>query len=327
MKSFVSSVIGASLLLAARASVLEPYCLVKADGSLFNDDPMPTVTIIYSDTTTITTLAAFTSCGDSHPTPALGSGHSGSPLASVTDSGNAIDRPTGVAQESLRSSQSASTPLIAPSLSSRQPLTTPIVASPSASLLTQGTPLSNGGVFAPSSPTIAPSGGADTAVGSAVAAGSPEAGGSDQSTAIPTGGGGFGGGSSGPNSTATDQIAPGSGTAQLSSNAQVTPTPSGAGILPTAMTTQIVATPGTPSPADPLVSGGSTASRNSSMALSPAATDALLLMQFLKNLGVSVFNSSSQSTASSADGGRSSTSLNESVARILLVSTDLLRAS
>jgi hypothetical protein len=278
-------------------------------------------------------LAAFTSCGDSHPTPALGSEHSGSALASATDSGNAIGRPTSVVQESLRGSQPASTPLLASALSSQQSLSPPIVASPSASLQTQGTPLSNGGVVAPSSSTITSSGGVNTAIGSAVGSGSPEAGGSNQSTTIPTGSGGGGGdggsgdGSSGLNSAATNQIAPESGTAKLSSNAQVTPTPNSVGILPTAMNTQIVTTPGAPSPAGPLVSGGSTASRNSTMTLSPAATDALLLMQFLKNFGVTVFNSSSQVTASSPDDNRNSTSLTESSATMLLVSTDLVRAS
>jgi hypothetical protein len=327
MKIFLSSLVGALLLLTTRASVLEPYCLLKADGSLFDDDPMPTVTIIYSDTTTITTLAAFTGCENGHPTPDLGSGHSGSPLASATGSGNVIDRPTSVAQESLKGSQPASTLPLASWLSSQQPLPVPIVASPSASRLTQGTSLNNGGVVTPSSPPMASSGGANTAIGSAVASGNPEAGGSDQVSAVPTSGGGFSGGSGDPNSAATDQIAPGSGTAQLSSNALATPMPSGVGSVPTAMTTQVVATPGAPSPAGPLASGGSTGSRNSTITLSPAAIDALQLVQFLKNLGVSVFNSSSQFTSSVAGDSRNSTSLTESIANISLVSTGFLRAS
>jgi hypothetical protein len=334
MKISVSSVFGASLLLTAGASVSEPYCLVKAGDSLFNDDPMPTVTIIYSDTTTITSLAAFTSCEDSRPTPALGSEHSGSPLASPTGSGIAVDRPTSVAQESLKGSQSASPLPLASALSSQQPLSAlssqqplsaSIVASPSASLLTQGTPLNNSGVAAPSDPTLALSGGPNTAIGSAVA--STNLSRSDQSEAISTGDGGFGAESRGPNSAATDQMAPGPATAQLSSNAWATSTPSSIGVLPTAMTTQIVATPGAPSPAGPLVSGGSTASQNSTLALSPAATDALQLAQFLKNFGVSLFNSSSQFTASSAGDVRMSTPSTESVANIFLVSIGIPRAS
>jgi hypothetical protein len=336
MKLLGSSFIGALLLTKARAASEDPassashggqYCIGKTGGSLFNDDPVPTVTIIYSGTTTITTLAAFTNCEDGGHTLPADSPSSGIPLASITDSRNAADGPSSARRgESVRSSQSSDTVPNASALVSQQ-LSAPNAASASTSFLTQSTTPTGGNTLVPSSSAAASGAGANTKSGLAGVYDDPQATKSSPHPPTPTRGDAFAGESGISKSAATDQGASGSGGAQPNSNTWATATSSGATFPPTVRSTPTAATPSLPSPAGPRVSDGTAGLWNSTLTLSPAAIDALQLAQFLKNLVVSVFNSSNQVTASMTGDSANSTSLNELIASMSLVSTDLVSPS
>jgi hypothetical protein len=329
MKFFRSYCIGAFLLTKASAAsedVPAPvshagqYCIGKTGGSLFNDDPVPTVTIIYSGTTTVTTLATFTNCEDGHHKLPEGSLSRGVPLASITESQNAADGSTSAGRgDSARSSQPADTVPSASALVSQQ-LPAPNAASASTSFLAQSMTPSGGNTFVPSSLPPASGSGANMKSGLAGVSDDPRATKPSPHSPTPTSDDAFGGESGVPKSAATDQSAPRSGGTQLNSNAWATGTPSGA-------STQAVATPGLLSPAGPRVSGGTAGSWNSTLTLSPAVIDALQLAQFVKNLGASVFNASHPVTVSMAADSGNSTSLTELITNISLVSTDLVSPS
>lgn len=329
MKVFVSGIVGASLLLKARAASenlapsAQQYCFPNAGSLLFDDTPAPTVTIIYSDTTTTTILTAFTTCEDGHHTLPAGS-DGGTLQASTTGSRNAADGQTSAGRgESVRGSQFASTVSLASALSSQQPLSVPIGASTSAGVLTQSTTPTDSNAVAPPNPTAGLGSGTNMNSAPVGASHNSQALFSSPRSAIPTEGNAFGGESDASKSAASSQRAAGSGSAHLNSSPWAIATSTGADSPLTTRSTQVFATPSALSPADPLVPGDTAGSRNSTLTLSPAAIDALQLAQFLKNLGVSVFNSSYQVSGSIASNSRNSTSLAESIANISLVSTDL----
>jgi hypothetical protein len=326
MKLCVSGLVGASLLLKAAAEDLassEQFCLAKAGSPLFNNDPVPTVTIIYSGTTVTTTIAAFTSCEEGRRTLPAES-DSGSLLASTTGSHSAVDGQTSAGSgESLRGSQTASTVPLASALSSQQSLSVPNTASASADLPTQVTTPTNGNRVAAPSPTTGSGSGANTSSAPRGASHVSEAPVSSPHSAITTGSNALGGESDASKSAASSQTASGSGSAHLNSSTWSMATPSGADSLRNAGSTQVFATPSAMPPTNPPIPGETAGSRNSTLTLSRAAVDALQLAQFLKNLGVSVFNSSYQLAGPMASNSRNSTSLAESIADISLVSTDL----
>jgi hypothetical protein len=328
MKLFVSCIVGASLLLQASAACKdiessEQYCLLNAGGSLlFNDDPVPTVTIIYRDTTTTTTLAAFTNCGDGRGTlPASSSG--GSPPASPTASRNIVGVQTSAS--GFGDSQSASANPIASGLSAQQPLSVSSAASVSVEAVTQKTTPTESNVVAPLNPTASLGSGVNTNSALAGASHNPQALTPSPRPAISAGGNAFGSESGASVSAASNQRASGSGSVH-DSNALTAATSSGAESLLTTSSMRVLATPSALSSANPLVPGETAGSRNSTLTLSSAAVDALQLAQFLKNLGVSVFNSSYQVNESMASDGRNSTSLAGLIANISLVSTSVSSA-
>jgi hypothetical protein len=327
MKILHYSLVGASLLLSAgaaseiRASHAEQYCLVKAGSLLFSDEPVPTVTIIYSGTTTTTTLATFTNCEESRHTLPTSSPDSGNSLAPATDSRNAMGGQTSTERGESLTGSPASTVLNASALSSQRTPLTPntVPASPSASILTQSTILNGGNTFTPSGATAVSGDGVNTQSGLARAS-DPQAVKSGSLSAAPTNSEFLPGESDAPKSPATDQRA--SDGAQAS-KALTTAAFSGAGSLSTTRSIQAVTTPGVPSHTGPLVPGESVGSWNSTLTLSPTAIDALQLAQFLKNLGASLFNSSRQAAAAMAGGNDNATASSELIASISLVSSDL----
>ncbi|KAH7061016.1 hypothetical protein BKA63DRAFT_196923 [Paraphoma chrysanthemicola] len=319
MKLFMSCIVGASLLLKASAACKdiessEQYCLLNAGGSLlFNDDPVPTVTIIYRDTTTTTTLAAFTNCGDGRGTlPASSSG--GSP-ASPTASRNTVGVQTSAS--GFGDSQSAGVNPIASGLSAQQPLSVSSAASVSVEAVTQKTTPTESNVVAPLNPTASLGSGVNTNSALAGASQNPQALTPSPRPAISAGGNAFGSESGASVSAASNQRASGSGSVH-DSNALAAATSSGAESLLTTSSMRVFATPSALSSANPLLPSETAGSRNSTLTLSSAAVDALQLAQFLKNLGVSVFNSSYQVNGSMASDGRNSTSLAGLIANISL---------